>query len=179
MSDETERLSRAMSAGDRDAVEAFYRRYFDWLYAQTRQLCRRDESFCLDVVQEAVLRIVRTIRPVRFEAQLRAWMKLVLQTTALDLMRSEKRRRNRELVAVAARSESQPETDDADQQEWLKRQIARFDPAIVRMIELRYEKRWKLSKIAQLLGLSVGTIDGRIRRALKELRNRAIEEFDE
>src|SRR5262245_41491413 len=55
----TEKLTAALAAGNEDAVETFYRRYFDWLYAQARRATRRDESFCLDVVQDAVLRIMR------------------------------------------------------------------------------------------------------------------------
>ena len=55
-------MTSAMAAGDGGAVEAFYRRYFDRLYAEARRATRRDESFCLDVVQESVLRIVRTVR---------------------------------------------------------------------------------------------------------------------
>ena len=47
------------------------------------------------------------------------------------------------------------------------------------MIELRFEQRWTLGRIGTLFGLSIGTIDGRLRRALKELRDRATEEFDE
>jgi len=89
----TKTLTAAMAAGNEDAVETFYRRYFDWLYAQARRATRRDESFCLDVVQDAVLRIVRTVRCVKTEPQFRAWLRLVVQTTAFDRLRSERRRR--------------------------------------------------------------------------------------
>src|SRR5689334_17106086 len=75
-------MTSAMAAGDGGAVESFYRRYFDRLYAEARRATRRDESFCLDVVQEAVLRIVRTVRGARSEIQLVAWLRLVVRTTA-------------------------------------------------------------------------------------------------
>lgn len=180
--DAVEKLTTAMAAGNEDAVETFYRRYFDWLYAQARSATRRDESFCLDVVQDAVLRIIRTIRRVDTEAQLRAWLRLVVQTTALDRLRAERRRHRRELATVLAgpreHIESNDEVDDAGQLEWIKRQIARFDPRLVQIIELRFEQRWTLARIAARFGLSIGTIDGRLRRALKELRLRALEEFD-
>src|SRR3954471_16462602 len=87
-----DKLTAGMAAGDAKAVESFYRRYFDWLYAQARRATRRDEAFCLDVVQDAVLRIVRTIRRVSTESELRAWLRLVVQTTALDRLRCERRR---------------------------------------------------------------------------------------
>jgi RNA polymerase sigma factor (sigma-70 family) len=174
-------LTAAMAAGDAPAVESFYRRYFNWLYLQAHLATRRDESFCLDVVQDAVLRIIRTVRRVDSDAQLRAWMRLVVQTVACDRLRSETRRYQRELVAAATRTEALPfdEPSDTSQQQWLKQQINRLDPQLVRMIEMRFEQNWTLGRIAAFFGLSVGTIDGRLRRALKLLRDRASEEFDE
>ena len=166
----THELTTAPAAGEEHAVETFYQRYFDWLYAQARRATRRDESFCLDVIQESLLRIIRTVRAVDDEVRFRAWLRLVVQTTAWDRLRSEKRRQQRELAAVAARSEgSCEEPIDAEQREWLKDQIARFDPQIAQMLELRFQERWTLTKIGQLFGLSIGTIDWRLRKALQEV----------
>lgn len=179
--DSTEKLTAALESGSEPAVEAFYRQYFDWLYAQARLATRRDESFCLDVVQNAVLRIIRTVRPVRSEAQFRAWMRLVVQTAALDLIRSDARRARREFQAVmsGAAQPGEPEQFDESQQRWLRQQIERLDPQLATMIALRYEQDWTLERIGRLLGLSIGTIDGRLRRALKMLRDRANEAFDD
>ena len=180
MQSATEKLTTALAAGDEYAVETFHRQYFDWLYAQARRATRRDESFCLDVVQEAMLRIIRTIRSVESDTRFRAWLRLVIQTTAWDKLRSEKRRQQHELVAVTMRSEmsSDDEHSDEEQAEWLKAQITRMDPQIVKMIELRYEQRWTLGRIGKMFGLSIGTVDWRLRRTLAELRDRAKEEFD-
>ena len=43
------------------------------------------------------------------------------------------------------------------------------------IIELRFHNRWTLARIAGKLGISIGTLDGRLRRALRQLRNRARE----
>lgn len=179
MADGIDKLTAAMAAGDEDAVGTFYRRYFDWLYDQARRATRRDEAFCLDAVQEAVLRVIRTIKAVETEKALRAWLKLVVRATAYDLLRHESRRRRREQVAVASRGEivaAESEAPDEEQIAWLRRGIAALDPKLVQMIELRYEKGWTLQRIASALGVSSGTIDGRLRRALRQLRRRA--DFD-
>jgi RNA polymerase sigma factor (sigma-70 family) len=181
----TETLTTALAAGDENAVETFYRQYFDWLYAQARRATRRDESFCLDVVQDAVIRVLRSVKPVATEeARFRAWLKLVVQTAAWDKLRSERSRQRREQVSlelarVTVGGDDRDEVAEEDQRQWLKAQIDRLDPEIVRMIELRFEQRWTLGRIGKLLGLSIGTVDWRLRRALKELRDRAIEEFEE
>jgi RNA polymerase sigma-70 factor (ECF subfamily) len=128
---------------------------------------RRDESFCLDVVQDAVLRVIRTVKPVDCESRFRGWLRLVVQTTAFDLLRSERRRKNREAMAG-------PVADEVDvdslQLDWLEQQISSLDPELVKIIELRFEQNWTLRRIGEKLGLSVGAVDGRLRRALKNLQ---------
>jgi RNA polymerase sigma factor (sigma-70 family) len=66
-----------------------------------------------------------------------------------------------------------------EQLAWLREQIARLDPRLAQMIDWRFEQHWTLARISKKLGLSIGTIDGRLRRALRELREKAIEEFEE
>src|SRR3954465_16051831 len=100
MFESVEKLTEAMSAGDARAVEAFYRKYFQFLYHTAQKVTGRDESFCLDVVQDTVLRVIRTVRRVDSEARLFAWLRLVVRTTAFDLLKNESRRRRRE-TAVA------------------------------------------------------------------------------
>lgn len=168
-------LTAAMAAGEARAVEAFYRQYFDTMYRHACTLTRRDEAFCLDVVQDAVLRVIRTVRPVNSEAQFASWLRLVTQTAAYDLLKAESRRRRREaLVALTADAAGQsPETPfDEEQFARLREQIASMDPRLARMIELRYEGGWTLARIAEAMGLSIGTVDGRLRRALRDLRTR-------
>ena len=188
--EDTDKLTAALAAGDERAVESFYRSYFDWLYEQARRATgRRDESFCLDVVQDALVRVMRTVRRIDSEARFRAWLKLVVQTAACDRLRKERRRRRHELAAAAAAAaeagfgdraaERTDSTDAAEQIEWLKREIRRMDPRIAQMIEWRFEQRWTLARISAMLGLSIGTIDGRLRRALRDLRERAAEEFED
>jgi RNA polymerase sigma factor (sigma-70 family) len=175
-------FTSALAAGEARAVEQFYCRYFDVLYGHARRATRRDEAFCLDIVQESVLRVLRAVRPAHCEAQFAAWLRLVVQTTAFDLLRSESRRRRREVAAVAAsqgRDEAEVDPGDEERMTWLRAEIAGMDPQIVRMIEMRFERRWTLARISEALGLTIGTIDGRLRRALSDLRERASEEFDE
>ena len=189
MPDDLGSLTAAVAAGDSAAIAAFYRARLDWLYAEARRFTGRDESFCLDVVQEATLRIVRCLRRVESEPRLRAWLQLVVKTTAYDLLKRERRQAShvRELSrvvgdeALVVRGSSaggEGSIDDADRSQWLAEQLAKLDPQIVRLIELRYHSGWTLRRIAEHLGLSVGTIDGRLRRALQELRENATEMDD-
>jgi RNA polymerase sigma factor (sigma-70 family) len=173
------KLTAAMAAGDARAVEAFYRGYFDFMYRQAKKLTGRDEAFCLDVVQDAVIRVIRTVRPATSEAQFFAWLRLVTQTVAYDVLKAESRRRRRETVAVGMGSagEASLDTNDEvrDRLDWIGSEIAKLDPEIIRMIEMRFEKRWTLTRVAAVMGVSIGTVDGRLRRALRGLRDAAAE----
>jgi RNA polymerase sigma factor (sigma-70 family) len=196
--DETEQLTAAMSRGDRRAVAAFYERYFDLLVrcarGATRIARRADvEDLCLDVVHDAVLRIVRTIRPVTGgEGQLVAWLNVVVKSAAYDRLRREQRRLHREQASTAtagAAAAPAPQHDRsphvgngaelAEQLAWLRDVLGRLDPKLVELIELRYTHGWTLLAIAERLGLSAGTVDGRIRRALEKMRLRGEEVFGE
>jgi RNA polymerase sigma factor (sigma-70 family) len=181
---EIEMLTAGVARGDEPAIERFYRRFFALLYHTARQASGRDESFCLDVVQESLLRILRTIRPVTTESQLVAWLRLIVQSVTYDALRRERRRQERETravqhaaratddrAAVAERGESQT----AERLAWLRCELLRLDPRLVRLIELRYAHGWTLGRIGAALGLSGGAVDGRLRRALAELRQRAPE----
>src|SRR5882724_2227828 len=117
MPEPVDKLTPAMAAGDGRAVERFYRTYFEFMYRQARTITRRDEAFCLDVVQDAVLRVIRTVKPVASESQLFAWLRLVTQTAAYDLLKAETRRRRRETavaVGAARAAEGIEPVDDAD-----------------------------------------------------------------
>lgn len=181
MSDESSdiaELTAGVAAGDEAAVERFHHRYFPMLYATARTASGRDEAFCLDVVQEAMLRIIRCLRPVTTAAQLHAWLTLVVRTTAFDLLTAERRRRQREQDwgrELAPRGED----PDAERLAWLHSEILTMDPSLGRMFRLRYQQGWTLARIAGLLGVSIGSVDGHLRRALDQVRLRAQGVFDE
>jgi RNA polymerase sigma factor (sigma-70 family) len=169
-------LTAAMARGEGGAIETFYRAYFQRMYAEARHASHRDEAFCLDVVQESVLRVIRTIRPVESESQLGAWLKLVIRASAYDLLRGEARRRTRERNAPPR---AEPVPDDRERLAWLEQTLRTVDPKLARMIELRYWRGWTLARIAGRLGLTTAAVDGRLRRALRSLRDAAREAWDD
>ena len=61
-------LTALIARGDERAFATFYELWFDRALALARSISRRDESFCLDVVQDCMLRVVRMKRraPNRF-----------------------------------------------------------------------------------------------------------------
>ena len=68
-----------------------------------RQATGRDESFCLDVVQDAMMRVIRSMSEMQTEEDVTRWLRAVVMNCAYDLLRKERRRRIRENAAAPAR----------------------------------------------------------------------------
>ena len=71
-------------------------RRFPWVAAKARSITRRDEAFCLDVVQDVMMIVVKKMPRLETEAALRAWMARTVSRAVTDRLRSEARRRRRE-----------------------------------------------------------------------------------
>ena len=57
--------------------------------------------------------------------------------------------------------------------EWIEQQLRKLAPDLRRMVLLRYRLGWSLQEVATKFGLKTGAVDGRIRRAVEELRQQA------
>lgn len=168
-----------MAAGDAAAIEAFYRAYFDRLLSMAAaavRMRRYDEARCLDIVHDAMLRIVRCVKPMRTEAHLLNWCRLVVQSCALDRLRREQRRARRERAAASV---NDAPVDYSEQIAWLDGQISLLDPTLAEIIRMRFREGWTLAKISSVLDTTTGKIDGQLRRAIQKLRADAQAAFGE
>src|SRR5262245_18004966 len=84
-------LTSAVSRGDTAAFGVLYEAWYERVYGLARALTRRDESFCLDVVQEVMLRAARSLKPAGTEAQLGGWFAKVTASVCVDAVRRETR----------------------------------------------------------------------------------------
>jgi RNA polymerase sigma factor (sigma-70 family) len=89
-------LSTRMAKGDTAAFDAWYRLWFEYCVAFTRNVSGRDESFAMDTVQASCLRIVARIAPMQSAAQLHAFIHKALINAVIDALRKESRRVARE-----------------------------------------------------------------------------------
>lgn len=172
----------AIAAGDAAALARFYEDWFDWMYALARRSTGRDESFCLDVVQDAMMRVIRSIRAMESEESLRAWLRRVVLTSAYDRIKGESRRAGREKLAAEQRRASAAAPGPAQDEErlaWLRAEIGSLDPTTAWMFVARHRFGWTLDRIGRAVGLKPGAVDGRMNRAASRLRERGEEVFHE
>ena len=177
-------LTTAIRRGCADSFGRFYDGWFDRAHALVRSWLRRDESFCLDVVQDAMLRAVRALPPLADEDALAAWMARTLRSVAVDRLRAEARRARRERDAHAAALQRESTTDPAsllqqhERGRWLDARLAELSDAERALLAQRFGGDGKtLDAAGAALGLSGDAVHGRIRRLVARLRRAADEAF--
>ena len=176
MDTDTRQLTSAIASGDPEAFTRFYEERFDGMLAMARQATGRDESFCMDVVQDAMLRVIRRLPIIDEEPALSAWIRRVVLSAAYDRLRAEHRRARRELRVARDRAPSADAgaTDD-ERLAWLRERIAELEPEAASLIRLRFGLGWTLARIGESLGLKPGAVDGRIGRVAKGIREQVEE----
>lgn len=175
MNPTTRELTRAIGSGDPEAFSRFYEAWFDRMFAIAATQTRRDESFCLDVVQDAMMKVIRRMPVVESEAALAAWLKRAVVTTAYDRIRAESRRRRHEKGAPRSSAASGDEVSDEAVLARLRAELGRLDPPLERILHARHALGWTLARIGSAMGLSPSAVDGRLGRATRLLATRLSE----
>ena len=172
MSQTIHELTAAIASGDTEAFGRFYEQWFDHILTEARLASRRDEHFCLDLVQDVMLRIIRSRRVFDHEDSLRRWVRVVVQSCCIDHFRAESRRRRREHAHHSSAEQHEVVNEQDERLLWLESQLATLGPDDAKLLDMRFRFGWTLGRIASTLGLSTGAVDGRLNRLLAALRGR-------
>jgi len=163
-------LLRLVAGGSEAAFGALWARSGAAVYS----VCRRilvDQDSAEDAAQEAFVRIWRSagqFDPRRGNAA--GWMYTIARNTALNLARIRQPR-----PQETANLEPHQDADPADRF-WLETNLARLSEHERAAIELAYFEDLTHTQVAQRLDLPLGTVKGRIRRALGRLADFAEEQ---
>ena len=171
---ETRTLTAAIASGDTEAFARFFDLWFDWMRTEAARTTARDEAFCLDVVQDSMMRVIRSLKPMSTDDDLRRWLRVVVRSCAYDRLRRDARARGRERArasAPTARRDADPEFND--RLRWLARELQSIGDANAQLLLMRYRFGWTLQQIGNAAGLKPGAVDGRLRRLVSMLRRRA------
>ncbi len=174
------RLTRRIASGDLESFEQYYESFFDLMFVDARRLTGFDEASCMDIVQDAMIKAIKGLRPMRDKSHVTAWTRVVLRNAAFDALRKRAKRMEQQLPnTVAGEVESGDLFDLQSRIEWVEQQLRNIEPELRHMVALRYRLGWTLQEVASKFGLKTGAVDGRIRRAVEKLRQQADLEFNE
>ena len=168
-----DRCTSRMVEGDRDAFEELFRRRYRFVEAEARRRLGRRGDLALDVAGETWIRVARGPRRCERAASLDAWLRRIVRSSAIDLLRSELSRREREEAAARNRPEAVAFLDDLDLLEQIRRDAARIDGLSNderTLFELLVRADGAVARIAGWLGLGTAAVDSRLRRAARRAR---------
>ncbi len=131
-----------------------------------------DDAAARDAVQEAFVRLLR--RPELPEKML-AWLYRAVRSTAIDGLRSDRRRRRREQRAASGRAmwfQSRP--DDPIDAATAQEALATLPQEQREVIVLRLWSDLKLAEVAEVCEAPVSTVFSRYRAGLAAIRKRLV-----
>lgn len=174
-------VSRAIATGDPAALETLYRAWMPRALRLITGVTGRDESFVLDVLHDATLRVARSLPPLDSVRALEAWLSRTACACALDRLRAESRRarRERRRARASGAADAVSSAPASEQLEVLERCVRRLDPAEFALLRARLDAGLTLAQIARAWGGSPGAVHGMIRRAIARVRSRSSEVFRE
>lgn len=170
-------LTTGIAKGNREAFAFFYETRFDRAFSMAKAATRRDESFCLDIVQDSMLRVIKAMRPMNNEKALAAWFARVVYTTAMDRLRQESRRLKREQCAVEMHARATLAIEIDERIVWLETQLAKLTGYEKKLIHERFTLNKTLEDVGNSLGITGYAAHGRIRRILLRLHSTAKDMF--
>ena len=174
-----EQLLARWANGDRDALEELFRRYRSVAYRVAYRLLG-NEADALDAVQEGFIKALTHLPAFQGRSTFKTWLLRVVTNASLDLGRQRGRRE-----ALAPERLDQRPGDAEEPATWsdpgdglaradLRRQLhnalAQLPEAQRRTFVLHAEAELSYREVADVLGISIGTVMSRLYYARQRLR---------
>ena len=171
-----EDLISLVEGGDAEAFAVLYDRHSRPAYSLAYRMMGEKQA-AEDLVQEAFLKTWRSAGSYRTErGSVRTWILSIVHNRGIDQLRSlASRRRTQEKVEASA-PKSQPSEAFAEswrnsQGEQVRKALKTLPEEQLKILELAYFSGYTHVEIAELLGLPLGTVKGRMRLGLKKIRD--------
>ena len=164
-------LLRAVADDDVAALRCLYDRHAPWLAARLRYRCA-DPAIAADVVEDTFLAVWRGAARWRGEGEVAAWIWGIAVRQLVTHLRREGRAARRASAPPPARADISAEERmldaliDAD----VATALDRLSPELLVVVQAMVLDGLTARETSRLLGLPVGTVKGRVRRAKSLLR---------
>lgn len=164
-------LIKAAQSGDSDAFTQLVQVYSADAF-RTASMVLHDHAEVEDVVQEAFLTCFRKLHTFRMESSFKTWLYRIVVNLCYDRLRKQ----NRDSLAMhkIAYNTGTGNRDmaDVEQKLDLKDTISTLSPEHRLVLTLFYGYDFGVQKVAEMLGIPVGTVKSRLNSARNLLRER-------
>jgi RNA polymerase sigma-70 factor (ECF subfamily) len=174
-----EQLLARAARGCKDALEELFRRYRLVAYRVAFRLLS-NEADALDAVQEAFIKALTHLPSFEGRSSFKTWLLRVVSNAALDLGRQRGRRETLSMDAMGRqnREELEPftfqepgrELERADLRRQIQEVLAQLPLAQRQTFVLHAEAELSYREVADVLGISIGTVMSRLYYARRRLR---------
>ena len=166
-------LIEALAGRDLSALSALYDRYGRVSYTLAYRILGEPET-AEDVVQDAFLAAWRGAGTFRRErGNVRSWLLSIVHHRAVDVLRRRTAFRPAPLEAAADAASDADTADEAArnvERGSVRAALGTLPEAQRRTIELAYFGGYTQSELAELMGVPLGTVKGRMRIGLQKMR---------
>jgi len=176
-------LLAALRAAEEDAYETLIQRFEQPVFNIVSRVMD-DPGDAADVVQEVFLKIFRNIGAFRGDSSLKTWIYRIAVNEARNHRRWFSRHRRREVGLEAELEDTQSYGDslpdpgrspfetamDHETQALIEEALAKVSPSFRAALVLREIEDLSYDEIAEILGISLGTVKSRILRGREALR---------
>jgi RNA polymerase sigma factor (sigma-70 family) len=136
----------------------------------------KDRSVAEDAVQDAFIRMYRSIASFRGDSQFSTWVYRIVYTTCLNILRAQRRAPILDpLDEEAPPSWVEPEIfDQLDRsmiEEVLQDELQKMSPTYAAVMDLFYVKECSYEEIVRVTGMPLGTVKTRLNRGRAILRD--------
>lgn len=166
-------LVKKAQGGDADAFSQLIETYDKRIYAIAFKFMRNDHD-AQDAAQEAVLKMYLNISKFSFKSAFSTWLYRVTANTCLDLLRRRKTFDDIDIAtnyAVSTEGEPLKETLNNELGDVIRAAIYQLPEKYIPVIILKDVDGKKYEEIAEILGITVGTVKSRLSRGRGKLRD--------
>jgi RNA polymerase sigma-70 factor (ECF subfamily) len=163
-----------LARGEQAAFESLFREHYGSLVRLAERLVR-SRDLAEDTVQEVLLNLWRQRETVRVEDSLRAYLHRSVRNRALNHIRNERVRREAApqiLDDLSSERDGDSELIGEEIETAVRHAVSELPPRCREVFELSRSQGLKYAEIAEVLGISVKTVETQMGRALKTLRER-------
>ncbi len=175
-----EQLLAHAGRGCKDALEELFRRHRLVAYRVAYRLLN-NEADALDAVQNGFIKALTSLPHFEGRSSFKTWLLRVISNASLDLGRQRGRREHVSIDAWGQKSREELEPffeqepghnlERADLRQKLQDVLAQLSPAQRQTFVLHAEAELSYREVAEVLGISIGTVMSRLFYARLKLRN--------
>ena len=170
-----------MKNGDETAFAEFHARYFDRMFRYAFVLCRGNEESAKDVAQEALVRVVRYVKPMPDEQILWSWLTVLLRSAGADYGRKQTRyhrlrERFQRVFDMRGLVTASADANGDEPGAMLASALSSLDQQDRMLIERKYFQRESYRELAADLNTTERAIEGRLARIRENLKRTILRE---